>query len=616
VPLLAVVVLAVYLPTFQADFVRLDDFQYVVDNARVREPSWSGVVAFFSEVRRPTTVDGYYQPLTMLSLMLDAFISGVDATRLSPGIFHFTNIALHAATCALLYLLLRLIRINPWPAMLATLLYALHPTAVESVSWISQRKTVLATPLAIGALMAYLHYGRSLQRRWLWCSLVLYVLANLAKPTIVLLPLVLSLLDLWPLGRRPMRCLVEKWPFALVMAIQGWVAWTSQGATADGVGFADLSNPTMIARWISLLAYNASLYVGNVLWPMHLSPYRAIPGDLSLSNPAILGSLLLAIMIALFWLSTWRLSKPLFVGMASFVILISPALGPVRFMSSCVADRFLYFPLVFLVMPLSFLIQRMENRSHRGPFLTRLAIGGIVLCMLVLTHAQQRVWQDSKTLWTHIAESVPDFAKAHSNLALLALQEDEFDRALDHADRALKVAPEDGDSLHLRGRALTRLRRNSEAVESLTHALRVGLGPSTKSAHIALAEALAINGQIPEALKQCAMAIKLGANATAAYSGVADTAMRFGRRPDVAAEFYRESLKLSPDDTTVRWNLGTALAAEGRNAEALAEYEKVIAMLASQGRSTDKLAPVVDQLRDRLSVGAGSATSRPIEKGR
>jgi Tfp pilus assembly protein PilF len=613
---LCIIVFLLYWPSLSASFVLLDDFQYVIDNARIREPSLAGALAFFREYRQPTTVDGYYQPLTMVSLMLDAVISGVDNTYLSPAIFHFMNIALHALTSVLVYLLLRQLKFDAWPAFLATLIYAVHPTAVESVSWISQRKTVLATPLAVGAVMAYLRYGRSLQRGWLWLCFLLYLMANLAKPTIVLLPLVLPLLDIWPLGRAPVSCLKEKWPLAIGMAVLGWVAWMSQASTGDGMAFANLSTTTLLVKWMGLFAYNVTLYLGNVFWPMYLSPFRAMPGDFALANPAILFSLLLVAALTAFWLTTWRWCKPLFVGMAAFAIMISPALGPVRFMASCVADRFIYFPLVFLVMPLGMFLQRAETLT-RGPFFARLVIGGVVLSMLVLTRAQQRVWQDSKTLWSHVAESVPDFCKAYGNLALVYLQEEDFDRSMDYANRALRIDPEHGDSLHLLGRALTRVGRGREAIVQIEHAVRVSLGPSERSAWIAHAEAHASIGNTAQARSSCEKAIARGADPAVTYSMAGNAAMLYGHRYEIAIEFYRESLARDPQSTRVRGNLGTALAAMGRDGEALVEYEKVIAEFSAQGRPADEVKTVVAQLRKKIAArGSTSPTTKPASERR
>jgi tetratricopeptide (TPR) repeat protein len=307
---------------------------------------------------------------------------------------------------------------------------------------------------------------------------------------------------------------------------------------------------------------------------------------------------------------SWRRSKPLFVGLTAFAILLLPAMGPVRFMSSCVADRFLYFPLVFLLLPLAVLIRRLEILSPARPHLIHAAAGVFALPMLVLMYGQQQVWRDSKTLWSHVADRVPNFAKAHGNLAFLYLEEGHYESALASARRTLEIEPDQGVALHLMGRALTRLGRPREAVEPISRALKIGMGPNEASAWSALSEAHASIGDMNAAKADCERAIALGADAAAAYIVAGDAALRFGKRYDAAVECYRESLQRDPLNTVVRWNLGTALAALGKSREALTEYEQVIAIYREKKLDSLQLEPVAAKLRERLT----GATTRPAGK--
>jgi hypothetical protein len=259
-----IVVLA-YRPSLRAEFVHLDDFQYVVDNELVRQPSRAGVHRVVTEVLHPSTVDGYYQPLTMISLMLDASLSGATLQAVNPYIFHLTNVLLHAATCVLVFLWLRTFVGGLYVPFLVALIFALHPVQVESVAWISQRKTALASFLAIASLIAYVDFVRFGSRWWLAGSIAFYLLATLAKPTVLFLPVVLPVIDMWPLERRPLACLREKWPFAPIMIAMGWIAWSSQSSGGAGLAVPNLSASGAVQKWMGLLSYNIALYGSTVL---------------------------------------------------------------------------------------------------------------------------------------------------------------------------------------------------------------------------------------------------------------------------------------------------------------------------------------------------------------
>ena len=599
--IVAVVAFACYLPSLSSEFVRLDDYQYVIDNERVRSPSWSGIGWFFAEVQNPSTVAGYYQPLTMASLCLDVLLSGADATEIDPFIFHLTNALLHAITAVLVFAFLRSATGNVIYSALAAALFAVHPANVESVAWISQRKTVLATPLAIGSILAYLRWGRAKRSGWLILSIVLYLLANLAKPTVVLLPLVLPFLDKWPLRRPVGRSLVEKWPFAVAMLAFAYVAFVSQSQSEANMGVPNLLDGGVILKWIGLLCYNIMLYLGNLVWPLYLSPVRAVPDSLSLSHPPIALSCLGVIGLIGLWLRAYRSMPSLFVGLAAFAILLSPAMGPIRFVGSCVSDRFLYLPVIFLLVPLVELCRMWSERPIIRPGTLRGMLVLIIAAMGGLAIVQQSVWANSRNLWTHIEIMSPDDPIALSNLAVFDLQEGRIDDALRRAEHAVKVAPGDANSLHALGRVYAQLGRGGEAVELIQKALDVGLGPSQGAGHVALAQALLVGGGDADSRTAFDRALELGCTPSLAASEMGDYALRVARRADEAVHYYQIALNDDPENVVARWNLGTALEFSGRAAEALDQYERVRAAYAKRGDSLpDSLAGAIERLKSRI----------------
>ncbi len=605
--LLAACTLIAYWPTLSADFVNLDDYQYVVDNELVLHPSRSAAGRFFTEVMRPSTVEGYYQPLTMLSLMMDAWVSGAESAAVHPFAFHLVNILLHAAAVVLVFLCARQASRSLFGALIAALVFALHPVQVESVAWISQRKTVLATPLALGCVLAYLEFARRASRPLLAASVLLYALACLAKPTILLTPLILPLLDVWPLKRRVIRSVPEKWPFALSMCLFGWIAIESQAGSFAGLGVPNLAAAEGLRSWIGLLSYNLMLYLGNVFWPMWLSPFRSLPEDLSPFSPPIGLSILGAAILAVVWLISWRRARPLFVGLAAFGLMLLPALGAVRFMSSCVGDRFLYFPLFFLLLPLPALVERLDRAVTIRPMLLRCLLLLVLAPLVVLMRGQQAIWQNSKSMWSHSVAAAPSLAQPQANLALLLIGEGQYEQALAHAERACRLEPNNAVYLYGLGCARARLGRTTAAIETLRQSLDLGLGPMEAVGHLTLAEALVSSGEREAAFESCRRAIDLGLAPAACHAALGDEALRQAENYPLAVECYRIALDDDDDNLVYRWNLGTALEYAGALAEAIQEYEQVSRGYATKAQQMPpELNAAIEHLRARIA-----ATTRP-----
>jgi Tfp pilus assembly protein PilF len=616
-----IVVFFVYRPTLRSAFVRLDDFQYVVDNNLVREPTLSGVGTFFRESDKPSTVEGYYQPLTMLSLMFDSLIAGSTA---GPTIFHFSNIVIHGINSFLVVLLLRLvlrlhrgrevIAAGGWdewmPALLAGMFFALHPVQVESIAWISQRKTVLATFFAILSLLNYLEYGHAGKKSGLILAIVFYLLGALSKPTIVLFPLVLPLLDHWPLRRPVARNLLEKIPFVLIMVWMGRIAWSSQAAFNQALMVPHLGSMTHLGRWIALISYNFMLYLGNLFWPMYLSPFREIPDALDLGDPRILLSVLGTLGVIGALLASARYSRPLFTGLSAFLILLLPSLGGLRFMGSCVADRFLYLPLIFLLMPAAVLIATGDHFMRARSKEFRAVVAMFALPMIILTLGQQNVWADSKTLYTHVTQTSPRWYKGHFNMALIYLEEENLDSSIASADKAIALNPQDGPSVVIRGRALIRKKSLDEGLAALQHALTLGMGPDEQEVWLSLAEGQALGSDLPGARESIAHAVKLGVKPGDACIRVGDVLLRIGKQYERAAVMLREAITTEPESHLAHLYLGNALAALGQDAEALKEYEASIQLQRKLGFDVSELVTYTQRLRAKDAPG--SATSRPV----
>ena len=208
--MVAAITAAVHWPALSAQAESFDDPYYLAADGIVANPGWASVRKLFGELLKPTGVPGYAHPLAMLSLMLDYATGG----RLDqPFAFHRTNLVLHVATTVLIVVLLQLLFRRPGAAAGGGLLFGLHPVNVEIVAWIAQRKALLAGFFGVWCLVLYVLWV-SRRRTWLYVlSLLAFVLATMSKPSALPLPVLLLVLDFWPLHRLTLRALREKVPF-------------------------------------------------------------------------------------------------------------------------------------------------------------------------------------------------------------------------------------------------------------------------------------------------------------------------------------------------------------------------------------------------------------------
>src|SRR2546423_7345001 len=173
-------------------FVNFDDPGYVIENSAVRAGlSLSCVHSAFTHV-----VGGNWHPLTTISHMLDCQLFGLNA-----GGHHFTNVVLHTVAVLLLFLVLRNMTGMLWRSAFVAAVFAIHPLRAESVVWIAERKDVLSAVFFMLTLFAYVRYTRKPTiARYVTMS-ILFACGLMSKPMLVTVPVVLLLLDYWPLER-------------------------------------------------------------------------------------------------------------------------------------------------------------------------------------------------------------------------------------------------------------------------------------------------------------------------------------------------------------------------------------------------------------------------------
>jgi len=558
--LLALATLLVYLPATSCQFINFDDPDYVTDNNVVQNGlTWAGVKWAFTGAHASN-----WHPLTWLSHMADC-----DLFRLNPAGPHLVNILFHAANAALLFLLLfRLTNLRAdvaarqgqsiWPSAFIAALFAWHPLHVESVAWISERKDVLSTFFTLLTLLNYARFAQarsdarcelldagqqpiasSIQHYWL--ALFFFVLALLSKPMPVTLPVVMLLLDYWPLGRmaggeRPaanfFRLVFEKWPFFLLSAASGVITCLAQHDAVNSLAHLPLS-----LRLENVLTAYAG-YLGKMVWPVNLAIFYQLRAPIAWSLIAESVIILTGISILV-----WRVRKSspwLFVGWFWFLVTLLPVIGLVQVGGQAMADRYTYFPLIGIFLAITFSAQSLAGQFG---FLKRWQALAAVLILgscVWLTENQLRYWHDSESLFTHalaVSPSEPGYlcvgnalndqkkdaeamhqyimawrlnsasAMANGNIGFMLYAEGKTALAAVYYKKA--VQGEDPSSAMFKnyGMVLAKLGRFDEAMSQYAIAARID--PASADPDILMGELLLREGRDVEALTHLRAALRL-----------------------------------------------------------------------------------------------------------
>ena len=403
---LTVIIWIVFGQTLTHDFVNFDDDRYVYEN---------------SEVNRGLTLDGLkwvlthshaslWHPLTTLSHMADCQIFG-----LKPGGHHFANVVLHNIAAVLLFLVFRAMTGSSWRCAFVAAIFAIHPMRVESVAWIAERKDVLSGVFFMLTLGAYLRYARvpSLSR-YVTMSILL-ACGLMSKATFVTVPLVLLLLDYWPLQRASdfrawRRMIIEKIPLFALSAAASVATMFAQTVT-----MASLEQLPLLPR-LKNAAVSFIVYLRQMFWPTDLAVFYPHPHD-QLNIWIVLMAAALIIAITLVAIVVRQKHPAVFVGWFWYLLLLAPVIGIVQAGLQARADRFTYLPHIGITMLLTWTCADLTQRwRNRRVVLTSIATFAIVVS-IVLAYQQTTYWRDSVTLWERALAVTSNNQTAHQNLA-------------------------------------------------------------------------------------------------------------------------------------------------------------------------------------------------------
>jgi protein O-mannosyl-transferase len=514
--LVALVVVAVFLPALDNGFVNWDDDVNFTDN-----PNFRGFSAAHLGWMFTTTLMGHYIPLTWLTLALDHAVWGMN-----PRGYHLTSVLLHAVDAALVFLVARRLLGGSSlgaPAV-AALAWGLHPLRAESVAWVTERRDVLSGLFVLLALLAYLRAvdrPGPAPRRWLAASLVLFAASLLSKAITMTFPVVLLVLDTYPLGRRALR---EKAPFfllAMLGAGTALVAIHTMSVTAwEGYGAG--------AR-VAVSMFGLAFYVSRTLLPLRLSPLYEMPPALDpLAGTFVLSA---AVVLGLTGAAIWlRRRAPWFsAAWAAYVVMVLPVAGPVHTGLELAHDRYSYLSCLPWALlggaGVGALLAARRRGRLSGPVFAA-AIGAVVLVLAGwghLTREQTRLWRNSETLWEAAVDVDPACSVCRSNLGRAYLDAGR----LEAAERELRTS--------------------------------VDLRPGRANPHNSLGVALYREGRLADAAREFRIAVRLKPGFAMPFNNLGVLQARMGALED-AQQSFETAVRLAPDYAEARDNLARVRA--------------------------------------------------------
>ena len=490
---LCLAVALVYSPVRDLGWI-WDDDDYVLDNPALR--SLAGLAAIWFE---PGATPQYYP--AVFSLLWAQF----QLVGLEPGLYHATNVALHAINAVLCYQILRQMQFRA--AVWVAFAFALHPMQVESVAWVTELKNVLSAtcyglawlclwPACIAGQEGELPKSSFHNRRY-WIGCIFFVLALLSKSVTASLPAAMLVAAWYCSGKLPKRALVGLAPLFLVGALLGWntarLERLQVGAVGEDWNYTLLDRAGIAARSILHYSSQTILPLEQIFFYPRYETEFMTPWNVG--SFAICGAIACAGVV----LATRgkRKKRGLLAACAFFVGSALPSLSflnvyPHRF--SFVADHFVYIPLVGLLCIVGWVMHQISEllsaRFKLKPASS--SIHGVSLLSLyaLFTYLYIPVFTNQITLWEDTLSKNPDSVAAMQNLGLAYIASNRNEDALEVLQTASEYEFDQYQTYNSLGLVLGSMGRLEEAEQALEKSIelnpknprpRINLGNLTRA---------------------------------------------------------------------------------------------------------------------------------------
>jgi protein O-mannosyl-transferase len=576
-----------YLSTFPREFTNWDDPEYIVNNPLIRSLSLQKLNKIITE---PYFAN--YAPLTLLSYALD-----YSVWKLNPVGYHVHNLLLHLGCVIALFFLLRQFSLPRFVVLGSIFLFAIHPVNVETVSWASERKNLLATLFFFLSFHQYIQYRKTRTRLYFLLSVFCFLLSLLSKASTVVAPLVFLAYDYAFKEKRLLQLrLYDKLPFIVLAEIHTFFSIHAAGAHQalnsyhrGGSLLSAFASGHLFEEYLKLLVFPANL--SGFYYPRESPSFMSVGYWLPL----------LVCMAALLFLA--RLSKPLFFWFASFIILMIPVLNIVP-LPIQMANRYLYVSEAGIWVLLVITARWVWMRCHSFP-VARTALAAVAAGWFIWLGFQttqfNRAWKNNELFWTSVIEQ--DFYNeiAHYNLGLHYINQSNINRAGIEFLHSLAIHPK----YHL---ALSGIggyyfdKGQTELARQRFHAA-LNASPDFDVAINNLGRVYAEMGKMQRALYFFYRATYVNPNNIRALSNIAVAYQRVNRL-DALEEIAGVIIQRFPEAPEGFFRLGMCREAQGRFPEAISAWEESLKRAAAGDPLIQQIEARVGPVRTKVSNSA------------
>jgi tetratricopeptide (TPR) repeat protein len=579
----------VYTPAIKGGFI-WDDDVLLTSNQAIKSPDGLRTIWL-------TTKLADYFPLTSTMLWIEWRLWGNDPTG-----YHVINILLHAIAVILLWRVLKQLKAPvPW---LIAIVFAVHPVAAASVTWIAEQKNTLSLILYLLTLWFYL---KSEPRKagpqpagavippapssFYFLSIVSFLLALLSKTSVVMLPFVLLGCAWWLNGTITRRDILRSVPFFLLSLILGLVTVyfqhhrTMGGELVEKDGFLIRIVSGSWAPWFylykAILPLNASMIYPR--WTAQpSSPLAWVPGALWIA------------LLVVCWMRRKGAGRALLFGLGFFFINLLPVLGWFNMsflVMSRVADHWQYISLIGIVALVIGGAAHVAQGSLRLPAGVRKAAAiAVVTIFGALAWQRAHVIADSERLWRDTLAKDPNCWMAHNNLGYAISRKDNIDEAITHYAKAVELKGNYTSAMNNLGHALAEKGKYAEAIPHYTRALQIE--PKHVEVHNNLGNALSNLGKVDAAITHYREALKQNPEHSDANNNLG-IALAMKGQLEEAISYFNKSLAGDPGNVSAHGNLGNAYAVQGKFNEAIQHYTKALELNSKDPQTHNNLANVL-----------------------
>jgi len=536
--LLAIAVLAVFSQLIRYEFVIIDDPVYVIFNRHIT----SGMTADSFIWAVSTKYADLWHPLVWLSFMLDYRVFGLNA-----GGYHLTNLLLHMMSSLMLFWLFHRMTGALWKSAFIAAFFALHPLHVESVAWISERKDVLSAFFWMLTLCLYVVYTEKPVIQRYWPVVLGFVCALMSKPMVVTLPVVLLLLDYWPLRRfvsvqkNLLWQIKEKSPFFLLSVFVVII-------TLYDLKASDIKQYPLDLRLANAVVSFAA-YLIKTFWPVTLSIFYPFPD--SIPGLRLAGSVIFIAVVSVAVVRMRRRHPYLLAGWMWYAVTIFPVIKIVQISSDAMADRYHYLPSIGIALMIAWGIPLFfKEENYRKKIMFPAAV--LFLAMLAFGSWRQcGFWQNSVTLLEHAVKVQKDVYVLHDYLGHALYFEGKSRAAIVEFNKAVFLNPGYARAYVNRGNVYAAIRNYDEALKDYQTAVR--LRPDEVDAHYMKGMVHSKTGRYQQAIEDFSQTIALDQNHARAFHDRGLAYFHLGRYEQAISD-YDEAIRRNPDFTLAYHN--------------------------------------------------------------